>query len=636
MLQELRAKTHGIVAKILLGLIVIAFSFFGVESYFVAQTKDFVAKVGDKEISQQDFRSRFDEFRQQQLQAANGAIDARFFEQPAIKRRILDQLIDEQVLLVANEKLGIAIPAERLRDQISKIPAFQREGVFDPALYRARLSSQGLTPSGFDNRVAAELATREIPVGVASSTFVTEVEVNDYLRLSGQLRDFRFVTLPKPELTDATVTEEEIASYYKEHQQDYMNPEQVAIDYLEIDAAKLDVNLTPDESTLKDRYEKEKSRFVSSEQRLASHILIKVGGNGGPEEQKKALEKAQKIADEARSGKDFAELAKASSEDLGSRALGGDLGWLDKDMTDAAFEGALYALDKGKISDPVLSPEGYHVIEVRDIRPGKTRTFEEVREELASDFGESERERVYNEKSGRMIDLTYEDSTSLEPAAKELDLKIERTPLFSRMGGTGIAANPDVVKAAFSDQVLVQGNNSDQVELGPNHLAIVRVGEHKAATPKPIEEVRADIQRSIIEERLSMQAKAHADELFARLEKGESIDSLAKELKLSVTEEREIGRNAVKLDAALVKAAFDLPRPDATGKAPVQIVALAADEYALLKLDNVADADPTAVAQPTRESARTTLQQSMSNAVARDFVAALRAGMDIKVVEDRM
>lgn len=636
MLQELRAKTHGIVAKILLGLIVIAFSFFGVESYFVAQTKDFVAKVGDKEISQQDFRSRFDEFRQQQLQAANGAIDARFFEQPAIKRRILDQLIDEQVLLVANEKLGIAIPAERLRDQISKIPAFQREGVFDPALYRARLSSQGLTPSGFDNRVATELATREIPVGVASSTFVTEVEVNDYLRLSGQLRDFRFVTLPKPELTDATVTEEEIASYYKEHQQDYMNPEQVAIDYLEIDAAKLDVNLTPDESTLKDRYEKEKSRFVSSEQRLASHILIKVGGNGGPEEQKKALEKAQKIADEARSGKDFAELAKASSEDLGSRALGGDLGWLDKDMTDAAFEGALYALDKGKISDPVLSPEGYHVIEVRDIRPGKTRTFEEVREELASDFGESERERVYNEKSGRMIDLTYEDSTSLEPAAKELDLKIERTPLFSRMGGTGIAANPDVVKAAFSDQVLVQGNNSDQVELGPNHLAIVRVGEHKAATPKPIEEVRADIQRSIIEERLSMQAKAHADELFARLEKGESIDSLAKELKLSVTEEREIGRNAVKLDAALVKAAFDLPRPDATGKAPVQIVALAADEYALLKLDNVADADPTAVAQPTRESARTTLQQSMSNDIARDFVAALRAGMDIKVVEDRM
>lgn len=636
MLQELRAKTHGLVAKILLGLIVIAFSFFGIESYFVAQTNDYVAKVGDKEISQQDFRTRFDEFRQQQLQAANGAIDAQFFEQPAIKRRILDQLIDEQVLLVANEKLGIAIPAEQLRDQIAKIPAFQREGVFDPALYRARLSSQGLTPLGFDNRVAMEMATREIPVAVASSAFVTEVEVNDYLRLRGQLRDFRFVTLFKPQLTDDKIAEEEIASYYAEHSSEYMNAEQVAIDYLEIDAAKLDVKLTADEATLRDRYEKEKTRFVSSEQRLASHILIKVGGSGDPEEQKKALEKAQKIAEEARSGKDFAELAKASSEDLGSRALGGDLGWLDKGMTDPAFEGALYALEEAKISDPVLSPEGYHIIEVRDIRPGKTRTFEEVRVELASDFGESERERVYNEKSGRMIDLTYEDSTSLEPAAKELDLKVERTALFSRMGGTGIAANPGIVQAAFSDQVLVQGNNSDQVELGPNHLAIIRVGEHKAATPKAIEEVRADIQRRIIEARLSKQAKTRADELFARLQNGDSIDALAAELKLEVTEERDVGRDAVKLDAALVKAAFDLPWPDASNKAPVQIVALAGDEYALIKLDNVANADPTAVAPPTRESARTTLQQSMSNGIARDFVAALRAGMDVQVVEDRM
>ncbi|MEO7936505.1 MAG: SurA N-terminal domain-containing protein, partial [Dokdonella sp.] len=356
MLQALRAKTSGLVAKIVLGAIVIAFSFFGIESYFIARTDDFVAKVGDKEISQQDFRTRFDEFRQQQLQATNGALDARFFEQPAIKRRILDQMIDEQVLLAANEKLGIAVPAERLRDEIAKIPAFQRDGKFDPELYRARLASQQMTPNGFAERVAIQMATREIPMAVASSAFVTDEELNNYLRLQGQLRDFRFVKLAKPLAADEKVSEDEISAFYTEHQQDYMNPEQVALDYVEIDAAQLDVKLAPDEATLKDRYEKEKARFVSTEQRLASHILIKVGGNGGPDDQKKALEKAQKIADEAKAGKDFAELAKASSEDLGSKALGGDLGWLDKGLTDPAFESALYALDKGKISDPVLSP----------------------------------------------------------------------------------------------------------------------------------------------------------------------------------------------------------------------------------------------------------------------------------------
>jgi peptidyl-prolyl cis-trans isomerase D len=635
MLQALREKTSGLIAKIILGLIIIAFSFFGIESYFTSRTDDFVARVGDKEISQQDFRARFDEFRQRQLQAANGAIDARYFEQPAIKRQILDQMVDEQVLLVANEKLGIVIPAQRLRSEIAQIPAFQRDGNFDEAQYRAVLAAQGMTPVGFAERVGKDMASREMPLQVASSVFVTESEVDAYLRLRGQQRDFHVITLGKPTSADSEVGEEELGKYYADHQQEFMNPEEVALEYIELDAAKLDVQLTPDETTLKDRYEKEKARFVSPEQRLASHVLIKVGGKGGPEDQKQALEKAQKIADEARSGKDFAGLAKQSSEDLGSKALGGDLGWLDKEMTDPAFETALYALEKGKISDPVLSAEGYHVIELRDIRPGKTRTFEEVRPELVKEYTESERERVYNEKSGRLIDLTYQDSTSLEPAAHELGLKVEKTALFSRAGGTGIAGNPAVLRAAFSDPVLVQNNNSDSVELGPNHIAIVRVGEHKPATPKPLDEVRADIRGRVITARVSKQAQAQADQLFARLEKGETLDAIAGELKLPVKDERGTGRNALNVDGTLVKAVFDMPRPQ-EGKPDVKLVALPNDEYALVRLDNVADADPTALDATTRESARNTLQQSASMASAREFVTALRASMKIKIVEDRM
>ncbi|MBX3696361.1 MAG: SurA N-terminal domain-containing protein [Dokdonella sp.] len=635
MLQALRAKTSGLIAKIVLGAIIIAFSFFGIESYFITRTDSFVAKVGDREISQQEFRSRFDEYRQQKLQETRGQIDARLFEQPAIKRQFLDQLVDEQVLLAANEKLGAVIPADRLRKEIARIPAFQKDGQFDQDLYRARLAAVRKTPVGFADEVARELSTREIPVAVATTAFVTERDVDEFLRLRGQLRDFRYVTLAKPQPADSAIGDEEIEAFYKAHQQDYMNPEEVSLDYLEMDAKTLDVQLNPDDATLKDRYEKDKARYVTSEQRLASHVLIKVGGDGGPDEQKKALEKAQKIAEEARSGKDFAELAKTSSDDLGSKALGGDLGWLDKGMTDPAFEDALYKLEKGQVSDPVLSSEGYHVIELRDIRPGKTRSFEEVRDELAKEYQESERERVYNDKSGRLIDLTYADSTSLDPAASELGLSVQKTGLFSRQGGTGIASNPAVIEAAFSDPVLVQGNNSDKIELGPNHIAIVRVSDHKPATPKPLEEVRADIQKRIIEERVSKQAKARADALFARLEGGEGIDKIAAEVGVAVKQEQGIGRNAVNVDGALVNAAFELPRPQ-EGKPAYKLVGLANDEFALLRLDGVADADPTAVDAPTRESAKNTLQQAVASAAARDFIASLRAGMDIKIAEDRM
>lgn len=635
MLQALREKTSGLIAKIILGLIIIAFSFFGIESYFQARTDEFVARVGDKEISQNDFRARVDEQRQRLLQQTNGQIDPRYFEQVEVKRQILDQMIDEQVLLAANEKLGVVIPAQMLRDEILQIGAFQVAGKFDETQYRAVLAGQGMTPNAFAERLAKQLAAREMPMQISRSAFVTDAEIDAYLRLRGQQRDFRYLKLAKPELTETEVGEEEIGKYYAENQSQFMNPEEVSLDYIELDSAKLDVQLTPDEATLTDRYEKEKSRFVTTEQRLASHVLIKVGGKGGPEDQKQALEKAQKIADEARAGKNFADLAKQSSDDLGSKALGGDLGWLDKEMTDPAFESALYELEKGKISDPVLSSEGYHVIELRDVRPGKTRTFEEVRPELVKEYSESERERVYNEKSGRLVDLAYQDSTSLEPAAKELDLKIAKTALFSRDGGEGIASNSAVVNAAFGDSVLVQGNNSESIELGPNHVVIIRVNEHKPATPKPLDEVRANIRERIIDARISKQAKDHADALFASLEKGESFDAVATGAKTEVKVETQVGRNALNVDQALVTAVFAMTRPQ-EGKSNATVVALPDDEYAIVRLDAVADADPTAVDATTREAARTSLQESSSIAYVLEFVAALRSNMKIKIVEDRM
>jgi peptidyl-prolyl cis-trans isomerase D len=264
---------------------------------------------------------------------------------------------------------------------------------------------------------------------------------------------------------------------------------------------------------------------VSSHRNSARHRYSRQATQSAPvaAAQKAALEKAQAIAAEAKAGKDFAALAKADSADLGSKAQGGDLGWLEKGVTDPAFESALFAMKKGDISDPVKTDEGYHIIQLRDVHPEKVRGFDEVKADLTKQYLDSERERVYSDVSGKLTDAVYQDPTSLTGAAKELNLPLQKTPLFTRAGGEGIAANPAVVKAAFSNAVLTEGNTSDPVELGPNHIVFVRVDQHEKSVPKPLDQLYDQIKKKLADQELAKQAKEQADVLNARLEKGRRL-----------------------------------------------------------------------------------------------------------------
>ena len=636
MLQALRGKKSSLLIKVVLVVITIGFSIWGIESYLFTRVDSSVANVDGTDISQDQFRQRFDENRQRMMQMMNGQVDASFFERPEMKRQVLDQLINERVLLGANRDLGVSVTDDRIKREILAIPAFQKDGKFDVDTYKMLLTARGMSALSFDSMVRENLAARALPEAVGSSVLVTDAEVDAYLRLQDQRRTFRFARLYKPAEDGAPISDDDVEKYYKDHGADFVTPERVALEYVELDGSKIEAGTSADDTVLKERYEKDKAKFVTPEQRLVSHILVKVGGKGGPDDQKAALAKAEAIAGEAKSGKDFAELAKADSDDLGSKNQGGDLGWIEKGVTDEAFEAALFAMKKGDISDPVLTSEGYHIIDLRDIRPGTTRSFEEVKGELAKEYAATERERAYTDKAGRLTDLTYQDPSSLDAAAKELGLTVQKTDLFPRTGGkTGIAANPAVAKAAFADNVLVQNNNSDPIEIGPNHIVVVRVAEHKAATPKPLDEVRDEIRKRILSERLAKKSKERADSLYAELGKGQTLDQLAAANDLKIEEQKDVTRDLLTVDSALVKAVFAMPRPVA-GKPEHRLVVLGANAYALVELDSVNDADPSKLDAKTKEAARNALVNAFALTATREFVDALRAGAKIHVSEDKI
>lgn len=633
MLQSLRDKTSGLIAKIVLGALIFVFSFFGIESYFMGRNDTWVAKVDKAEISPEKWRQTFQRYRANMLAQYGGQLDPAMLERPEVKRQVLDVLIDEQLLLGANEKLGIVIPDDRVREAIRSVPQFQVDGKFDETTYRTLLASAQLSPMQFQEDQRRELAAKELPTLVGSIAVVTPRDIDAHIRLRDQTRDLRTVTLAKPEVT-TTPTDAEVEAYYKSHSSEFMTPEQVSVEYVELKASALNIPETPDEALLRDRYEKEKSRYLTPEQRLASHVLVAAKG-GDADAQKAALAKAQDIAKQAREGKDFAALAKQSSDDLGSKKQGGDLGWLESGVTDPAFDGALFALKKGEVSDPVLSAEGYHVIQLRDVRERKEKTFEEVKPELVKVYVETERERQFGDLAGKVSDAGQDDRGSLEPAAKAAGATVQKSALFGRFGGEGIAANPAVVKAAFSDAVLVEHINSDVIELAPDHRIILRMAEHKASEPKPLETVKDEVRTRLYAEAVTKQARERAEALLARLKKGEKLDAIAAELKLGVTEAKGTGRNASTVDSRIAAAAFKLARP-AEGKPEFGIIELVDNGYGLFELDAVHDGDVAKVDEAGRDAVRSQLRNVEGMTASTAFLQSLRKQAKIQIAEDRL
>jgi peptidyl-prolyl cis-trans isomerase D len=624
-------------AKIIFGLMVFVFSFFGIEGYFQARNETWVAKVDGHEISQQDFTNALNATRQQQMSRPGNTMDASEFEKPAFKQQVLDQLINRQLLLNLNDKLGVVVSDSALREDIAQTPQFQVDGRFDPNAYLAMLSASGKTPQQYEDEERARLAQFQLVQPIVNTEFATDAEVDSYLKLRLQTRDFHYVELPQPPAPDTAVSDAEIAAWYKSHSKQFMTPEEVSVHYIDLDAANMKVAAATDDASLKERYEKEKSRFTLPEQREAAHILIKVPPNATPAQQKAALAEAQKVDKLAKApGADFAKLAEQYSDDLGSKNQGGELGWLQKGDTNQAFESALFSMQKGQISDPVLSPEGYHIIHLEDVRSGQVKPFAQVRDQLAAEAAKEARESQYSDVAGKLTDLVYQDPSSLAPAAKALGLTVQTTPLFTRDGASsGIASNKSVVKAAFSDQVLTQGNSSDPIDLGPNHIVVIHIADHQPAKPKPLAEVKDTIRKDILQARADAAARKQADALFAKLQKSGDLDTVAKSANQPVKQASTVQRASSGYDPQLLEAVFRMPQPT-QGKPAQELVPLSNGRYALVVLNAVHPGDVAGTPKAQKDLLRRQMAQAIGLQEVDGLLAMLRTQAKIEVAKDRL
>lgn len=633
MLQAIREKLSGWILVVIVLLLAVPFALFGINNYFEAQVDSYVAKVNDAQIDSRQLQERLDLQRRQMRQMLGQDADLGFIETPDNKRRILDSLIEEELRYQDARASGVEIPAAKLQSEILAIDAFKPAGTFDQDTYVAVLRNMSMTPSIFEDRMLRDMAAREISTRVGGSAFATDAEIDSYLRLQNQTRTFTSLRFNAAEETVDAPSEEAIAKEFETRKSELQTPELISVQYVEVQASDIEVEM-PNDAELQVRYEDSKDRYVVPEQRQASHVLIEVASDAAADLQKAALAKAEALLAEIRAGKDFADVAKASSEDLGSKQQGGDLGWLEPGASDPAFEDALFKLEAGQISEPVLGANGYHLIQLREIKAESRRLFAEVKAELETEYRQTEQDRLFSDLAGSLVDEIQRDPQSLQGPADKLKLPLKTSELFARTGGAGIAANAEVVTEAFSSLVLERGQTSDLIDLTKEHVVAIRLAQRKAPEPRTLDQVRGEIEAGIRQSAQRKLLEEQVKALEARLIAGESLATIATELTKTPDAAEAVVRTAGNIDAVLLEQAFKMSRPNG---APIrQVIKLNDDEQALIELTAVVDGDPKTIEQAARDAARTLLVGQWSEAESKAYVEALRKQAKIVIVEDRL
>lgn len=645
MLQTIREKKWITIA--ILVPVIITMAFFGIDSYFSTNIDTYAARINgpaklgiwggqEREILQDDFRRRYEQTRLQERERQGEAFDSEAFESLDNKREILEAMIDEALLSLVAERDGITIGEAQVAGQLKEMPEFQVDGVYSVDQYRLALAGQGQTHAQFMATMRADLARRTIPSQIVSSAIASNAELDAFLTLSQQTRDLALLDLPTPALPAEPATEEQLKAWYDAHASGYRSEEKVAIEYVEIDAAALDAPTSADEATLRRLYDTLKTRFVTAPSRVAAHILVAAPADADAATDTAARDRAAALAAKARApGADFAAIARESSDDLGSKAEGGLLGAISEGDIGPEFEGGLFALtEAGQVTEPVRTPAGWHVIELRELTPGTERVFEDVRADLEAEYVANERERIFSELSGGLVERIYKDPTALAPAAEAMGLKVNRSQPFSQRQGEGIAAIPQVLAAAFADAQKTERQVSDAIEIGPSHVVVLHVVDHQPEAALAFGTVRERVLAEFNADRLAKASKAQAEAMLKRAMAGESLEALATEAGRTVATLPATGRRA-QLPPSVLDVAFALPAPEA-GKPSIAVAEVAPDRHALVAVTAVAAGDLGTLDQATRDMLLEQFSQARGLVEYQDYIKALRRHYTVKVAEDRL
>ncbi len=627
MLLSIRDRLLGWVGYIILGLIILVFSLWGVQSYLGSGNVPPVAEVNGVEISQNQYQNALLQRQQQVRQIYGSSVPASVFESDTFKKDVLDSLVRNTVVSGIADKRGYEISDAMLVDRIQSEPAFQENGAFSSAKYDQALQVQRQSKLGFEQSFRNNLKVDQVGSSIASTALVPAAAIKSYSGLEQQTRSLRMITISKAALLEtASVSDAEIQTYYDENLALFMSPEQVKVDYVLLDDAALAASVEVNDDVLRTLYEQEPASFRSSQSRNVRHILYRLSENATPEQDASVKKTAEDLYQRLTEGGDFAELATQFSQDELSAANGGDLGEIFLGDLHPNLERAIFALEEGSYTAPVRTALGYQIAKVDGILGGEQLAFEQAKAQVEKEYRAREADVLYQDASTELVNVSYENINLRESG---LDLEVQTSEWFSRQGGPGIASDPAVVTAAFADRVFNQKENSDIIDLQNGSQVVMRFVDSKAPAQLPLAEVKEQIQNGLKEQKSRELAAAKGVELVNALESGSTLGALAEAEQLEVTTKEALSRRARDLDPSIITQAFRMPAPE--GAANYTTLSLRSGDQVVLALDAV-----NQITGEFNEANAKTLSSSYGLREVEAYFAALEKNSSVSIVEENL
>ena len=637
MLQFIRNHATGWIAWGIVILICIPFALWGIHQYVAPQGSVAVAAVDGTEIGYYDFQDSYAR-RRQSLQANFGPDFAGMFDDDRLRREVLEQMIDSEVVVNSGMAAGMRVGDTLLARAIQSQDAFRSGDAFSQGLYESWLRAQGRSPGGFEESFRRSILEQQVVLGISASDFVSGNGLRDAVRIRLQKRTFSQLTLPAADQESPDPEESGIAAHFERHRAEYFAPERLRLRYLEISMSAIADGVKVDDEELRALFDAERGSFLTPEKREVSHILASVGSAAGEDAVEEARARAAGLRERIVAGESFEDVAKEHSDDPGSASAGGALGFIEHGIMDPAFEEAAFALAPDELSEPVRSNFGWHLIKVTSVQEARETTFEEVRDEVLAQYRSREAERIYVERVETLANMVYEHPESLEPAARELDLPIRETGYVTRDGEGDpddlVASQPAVVAAAFSSDVLGEGNNSEPIEFEPGHLVVVRAFDHEPRRSLELDEAREEVIDALRAEAVRAAVTARGRDLLASLRGGRSPDEVAADAGVEWSRFEDVGRFDDGVPEQLLDAVFRIPRPDGDGRFDGLIDD--AGDFVVMWLSRVDDGDVSALSDEEREGLQRALEADFGGTAYDAFVRVRRESAEVEINEQNL